>query len=121
DVSVDRERRQSVYALARARPMNLQPIHLLGFAQPEDFTGIITRHETSTRIFQTGVNLPSYTPFDGGTNRRRVSHGSHQLESQPIVLAFRIVIKEQRRPAVDADQDVGIAVIVQVPDRQAAS
>jgi hypothetical protein len=41
NVPVDGNRRKAVNPLTRARPMNFNPIHLLGPAQSQDFTWIV--------------------------------------------------------------------------------
>src|SRR5439155_4149780 len=43
-----------------------------------------------------------------------------QFQSQPVILALDIVIEQKGNSAVDTHHNIGIAVIVQVPHREAA-
>src|SRR5215472_11498162 len=74
-VPIHRDRRETVHTPARARPVDLQPIHLSGLAQPQDLARIVARHKASPCVLKTPVHLAVDAPLNDRPNRSRVSRG----------------------------------------------
>src|SRR6266704_956015 len=103
---------------SRLRPVNLHPADVRLASNSQYFAGVMTGHKTSACRFQPRMGHPARAPFDQGPDRIHIRRSSPQTKPHPMISALGVVVENQRRPAVYAHHDVGIAVIVQVADSQ---
>ena len=103
------------------RPAQGDLIHLPGRADADQQAGVIRRLEAVSPLALPDDRPAAHLDQDAGADRVAVAPGPPQLEPDPVVAGLRVVAQQGRRGVLVIDDDVDVAVVVDVAERRAAA
>ena len=102
------------------RPADLQRLDLLCCPQAKVQTEITLRDVTTATANLVGLRHPSGYDLDARPDCHAIAFSTRQFQTHPVAAGNSVVLQDHRRAIEILDHDVHIAVVEQVPDRQAA-
>ncbi len=100
-------------------PSDGHPADDLGRAQAHQNPRVVRRHEAVSALFLSADDPPSGLDLDARPHGVAGSASPNQGKADPVVSGRRIVAKDRRWTVLVADDQIEVAVVIKVSDRQA--
>ena len=103
------------------RPAQCDLIHLAGRADADQEAGVVGRLEAVSPLALAEDRPAADLDLDAGADGVAVALGPAKLEADPVVVGLRVVAEQGGGGVLVVDDDVDVAVVVDVAERRAAA